>query len=76
MFLVKHFACSVRPEAHLNTSTDISIKVIGLAQNGSSGVQIVTFGVLNLFCNQILCARCATMQFGRWYAQYCSYSHI
>jgi len=44
------------PETHLNTSTNITIKVIGLAKSGSSGVQIVTFGVLNLFGNQILFA--------------------
>jgi len=36
----------------------------------------VTFGVLNLFGNQILCGRCAAVQFGRSDARYCSYSHI
>ena len=35
----------------------------------------MTFGVLNLFHNQILCARCAAVQFGRLDAQYCSYIH-
>jgi len=36
----------------------------------------VMIGVLNLFGNQILCATCAAVQFGRLDARYCSYSHI
>jgi hypothetical protein len=38
------------------------------------GVQIVTFGVLNLFSNRIQCARSDAVQFGRLDARYFIYT--
>jgi hypothetical protein len=63
IIFVIHLVCLAQPDAHLNISTKVSIKFIWFAQK-SSGFQIMTFGALNLFCNNVWSARYDTVQFG------------